>query len=154
VIAWRDGFPAKADPEQVAKELRELYEENGSLHPEEIVEYARPKGTALHDCFEWNDKKAAMEYRLREARVILRAVLEDGKPIFVHVLTKDPAPRTTGDYVVLVEALASPEMREQILARALREAELWARRYEELTELSAIIGAVRTTREALAPAGA
>ena len=38
----------------------------GKLRPKDVVEFARNPATALHECFEWDDKKAAVQGRLWE----------------------------------------------------------------------------------------
>jgi hypothetical protein len=59
----------------VKRELSALADkaEAGLLQPESIVEYAKknPK-SALHGEFEWDNARAATEYRLQQARELLR----------------------------------------------------------------------------------
>lgn len=57
------GLPAAA-----AAELEALERDDGSLDLAEIVEAARPAGTALHAHFTWDNRQAADERRLDQAR--------------------------------------------------------------------------------------
>ncbi len=47
------------------------------LKPQSIVDYAKDPKTALHSCFEWDNKKASNEYRLLQARNIIRVFVEE-----------------------------------------------------------------------------
>lgn len=110
-----------------------------------VVSFARSPRTALHQEFEWDNDKAANGYRLEQARRIIRftvhTVKENVPPVRVYVsLTSD---RQEGDsYRSLVEVMADTELREQLLAQALREAESWRARYERLVELTPILQAI------------
>lgn len=47
---------------------------NGRITPDAVIEDARSKKSPLHDQFEWDDSKAAHQYRLEQAREIIRSV--------------------------------------------------------------------------------
>src|SRR5690606_11240128 len=60
--------------------------DNGELRPSAVVEAARDKRNPLHSQFEWDDKVAAHEYRLSQARALIRRFEfeipgEDGEPM-------------------------------------------------------------------------
>jgi len=44
----------------------------GLLRPEDVVEFARSPETALHEEFTWDDSEAAHQYRLWQARQVIR----------------------------------------------------------------------------------
>ena len=58
----------------VAKALADLHQQNDGLRPSEVVAAAKPKTSPLHCEFTWDDTKAAHEYRLNEARHLIRVV--------------------------------------------------------------------------------
>lgn len=60
-----------------AKELRKLYDKNGVLTPTLVVDSARSEKNPLHPAFEWRDPVAAEQYRLHQARSLIRAVKID-----------------------------------------------------------------------------
>ena len=73
--------------QDVIDELLRLAGDDG-LKPSFVVQEARNKKSPLHAEFEWDDAKAGHEYRLAQARRLIRlAVPEvDGRPDpFVHV---------------------------------------------------------------------
>lgn len=85
--------------EDATAELERIYGIHGKLTSSAVVEEARPKGAVLHGAFEWNDKRAAEEYRRGQARTIIRAVLvvddadeKKASPVFVHVRAQDQQP--------------------------------------------------------------
>lgn len=58
----------------VEKVLLSIYQEEGVLLAETIVERARMKSHPLHDSFEWDNRKAGEEYRLLQATKLIRTV--------------------------------------------------------------------------------
>lgn len=58
--------------QEVKDELRRISDARGGLRPSEVVDEARPKSSPLHGEFEWQDNKAAHEYRLIQARQLIR----------------------------------------------------------------------------------
>lgn len=61
-----------ATEQQRQQELARILERDGGIRPSVVVEEARPKRAKLHDEFEWNNEKAAEEYRLSQARRLIR----------------------------------------------------------------------------------
>ncbi len=60
----------------IKQELEALAEaNNGILRPEIVVEFARDAKTALHSRFEWDDTEAAKQYRLWQARQIIKVAI-------------------------------------------------------------------------------
>lgn len=69
--SWKSGSRIKADPEKVGKELESI----DALTPEKVLDKARSKKSAMHNCFTWEDSEAAHKWRLEEARQIVRALV-------------------------------------------------------------------------------
>src|SRR5690242_16043731 len=68
----------KRDMERISAELAEL-EKNGVILPVDVVDYAKQPHTALHGCFTWDDSEAAHQWRLEQARALIRCyVIVDG----------------------------------------------------------------------------
>ena len=130
----------------VTQELEIIRKQHrGILRPADVVAFARDPQTALHAEFEWDDSKAAVQYRLEQARQIIRCavrvVSEDSPPIRAYVSLHND--RRTGDsYRNLLDVMSEPGLRRQLLAQAMREAESWRVRYERLTELKPIVRAI------------
>lgn len=54
--------------------VRDLYQEEGKVMPERVVELAKDRHHPLHKYFEWNDKVAGHEYRVEQAREMIREI--------------------------------------------------------------------------------
>ena len=141
---FREGARYSVDPQVVGEHLEEITNKHGGLNPRLVVREAERKSSPLHDCFTWDDTKAAEEYRLQEARKLIGSVMvvtqhvEEPIRAFhsVKVVTSsesdDDAPRT---YVSLDVALSDEEYRLQLLQQAARELNSLRKKYGELKEL-------------------
>lgn len=116
---------------------------NGVITPDEVVERAQSELCTLHDWFEWDDTEAAKEYRVRQARDMMRYIVVDVKReddtqqttrVFFNVKTDEGRGYTTLQNVMSIEKL-----REQVIAGALRELEGWTARYRIYNELSGVV---------------
>lgn len=127
-------------------------EHGGNLTPEMVVEFARPKDSPLHKHFEWNNQKAAAEFRLAQAGMLIRRVKvtyepTEGREIRVRAFhnvrpSKDDSSRERGSYVTLESALSIPDYKAQIIAAAKRDANAFRSKYSALQEVEKVIGAI------------
>jgi hypothetical protein len=125
---------------------------NGILRPKDVVEYARNAKTALHSKFTWDDTKAAEEYRLWQAREVIRVtVIElpgNSDPIRAFVSLTDDRQNDDGGYRYLVDILADPTRRNQLLREAMEDFRRWKNKYDRLAELEPIFKAAKKVRKA------
>lgn len=64
------------DPQTAGETLEEIRRKNnGHLRPEDVVKDASEKFSPLHSAFTWEDSRAAKEFRLLEARQLIKAVV-------------------------------------------------------------------------------
>jgi len=79
---------AATDPAAVGAHLDLLRkQQKGELTPSDVVNDARNPNSPLHSFFEWSDSVAAEQYRLSQARGLIRAV------VAVYVSETKPAVR-------------------------------------------------------------
>lgn len=132
----------KADARIIGRRLRELERKHGSITAEIVAEDAKNFRSPLHRFFEWDDRAAAYEYRLTQARHILRSVTivvldSKGKETQVRafhaMMTENPGERR---YVALDVVTSSPDYTAQMIANAKREFMEWTARYEKYSFLS------------------
>jgi len=72
---WKmKGLAKKVDPSIAANELQRIQNIYGSITPEILVKEAKKRNCPLHKIFEWNDTKAAENYRLQQARILLNNI--------------------------------------------------------------------------------
>ena len=78
------GLGKGVDVALVVEELTRLQEVNRILTPEVVVRAAEDNNSILHKLFEWDDNKAAYNWRLQQARTILNnievTIITDGEP--------------------------------------------------------------------------
>lgn len=58
--------------EIVQSELTRIYKRDGDVRASTVVDEARPKDSPIHDQFEWDNRVAGEQYRLAQARRLIR----------------------------------------------------------------------------------
>lgn len=133
-----------------AQELVALCESAGrSLQPSAVVDWARENtGSALHACFEWDDTKAAQQFRLQQAGALIRIVVTvpDGTVAPVRVFVSLQDDRGSVGYRRLDDVLTNPESRSRLVEQFLREMQSYEVRYRRIAELAPIFAAVDKVR--------
>ena len=119
-----------------SRELQHIDADSDVVVPEQVVEFARDERTALHRYFEWDDTAAAREYRIVQARVVLRmavtVVIAGNKPVRALVSLSSDG----GGYRQLNLVLADPQQRGVLLEDALQSLNRFREKYEQLRELA------------------
>ena len=156
-IKWKDGSHHKVDAEVAYKEIEAVREKNGgSIPAEAVVEAAKRKRNPLHPEFEWNDSAAGHQFRLTQARkiihslVVVRDEIKSERPQRVYEVVKLPQEQTDDGkparakhvYKSLEDVMADPDMRSEILGRALRDLIAIRNRYRDLQELAVVMRAI------------
>jgi hypothetical protein len=135
----------EADAQVIGEALEEISNANGGrLKPHDVVEAATNRRHALHKFFEWNDARAAAEYRLDQARAMIgfiyveTATIEE--PTHAYVSIRDgigTAYRSAGEIVT------NASLQRLVEARALADLEAWERRYFDLVAICDMVRAAR-----------
>lgn len=138
--------------QEVGEHLDNLAGKAKTLTPRQVLCDAQKRSSPLHDLFEWDNNVAAGEYRLVQARLLLRSVTvvfvnEDGDRTkarevrsFIHF--DGTTERSEGCYVGTERVLAEDDLRARMVSRALAEAQSWRTRYEHLNELATVFTAI------------
>lgn len=145
--------------ELIRAELEQIRQSHGGLlRPEDVVKFARNKRSALHGEFEWDDAKASAEYRLEQARRVIRVSVTvlpsphaDQEPVRAYVSIASDRVQPGGGYRALAEVMSDDQMRAELVNEALGEVKRWRRKFERLRELVPIFKAidkVEATQEA------
>lgn len=97
--------------------------------PHDIVALARPETSLIHKYFEWDDSKAAEQYRIQQARRLITCLFvevnDTTMPIRESITLKDGKYYATQEYIADKEDLI-----EQVVASAMRELRYWKLKYE------------------------
>lgn len=115
---------------------------DGHITVDGVYQLAKNRMTPLYKYIEWNDKKAAESYRKNQVRELIGCVVvvEEGQ----QIRNWCPAIRISGQstYVELNQARQTPEIWEEILRVALKEANQWRDRYKRYSQLKPIFSAI------------
>ena len=74
VYEWRTGSCIKADPQKSGEMFELLAQTEAGLTAETLLDANRPKGTPLHEDYEWDNDLAAESWRLYQSRHFLNSL--------------------------------------------------------------------------------
>ena len=128
---------------------------DGVIRPADVVEAARNKRSVLHDCFTWEDTEAAHQFRLIEARNLLRVyVLTDkvkGMNVRAFVSLTSDRVKDGGGYRTIADVMSDAELREQMLADAIVQLRNMQKRYKAVQQLDRVWDALDEVEAQTAP---
>ena len=147
IYKFKPGARVKGSAQIIGGELERIREEHGGLTAKIVVDEAKPKGSPLHNQFQWNDKKAAEEYRLQQARHLVAAVTvvwknDDGSKTQAVRLYHATDDRETSRYLPIHLILGDAAQRARLLEQALDELNAFKKKYADLSELSELFKAM------------
>lgn len=133
---------AKAELEDVRLSHR------GVLRPQAVVDRARDEESALHRYFTWDDTEAAEQWRLEQARRVIRAVVivlpQHVQEVRCYVSLQQD--RGNDSYRTTADVMSNDEWRERLLDEAHRDLEALERKYRTLRELAPVFEASAKVR--------
>uniref|UniRef100_A0A6M3XSX5 Uncharacterized protein n=1 Tax=viral metagenome TaxID=1070528 RepID=A0A6M3XSX5_9ZZZZ len=141
-------------PEQIARELETVRKNSpdGILRAEDVVEYARDSSTVLHSQFEWDDNKAAQEYRIWQARHIISVTVtvlpRVNGSIRAYVSLTPDRHTEGGGYRQVARVLRNKSQRDQMLDDALADFKRFEEKYKVLKALIPLFETARKIKEA------
>lgn len=125
------------------------------LTADELLEIATPAESAIHAAFEWDDAVAGHEYRLTEARKLIRSlrctIVVKGRPpeppmrVFIHVETR----KLGRTYVIPATILTDAEARNSAILDCLRLLAGIRSRFAYLKELDSVWLACDNVRQTM-----
>jgi hypothetical protein len=121
--------------------LRIADQHGGMLRAEDVVHDAERGESPLHDCFQWNNSVAAHQFRLMQARSLIRVSVEylSSEPTLSRVfvsLSMDRYPG--GGYRITTSVLDNVNNRSVMLRDALAELRRIETKYRALNELTQV----------------
>ncbi|MEC7161962.1 MAG: hypothetical protein VXW57_09165, partial [Pseudomonadota bacterium] len=136
---FQPGATKRSAPSAVGAHLEMLRRRlKGEITPADVLADAKNPNSPLHPFFEWDEGAAAEQYRLQQARGLIRAVVavyvSDDRPAvrqkaYIHV--REPGAEHYRD---TAQALSQTRTREMVLRRAWEELQQWRKRYKDLEE--------------------
>jgi len=136
--------------DSIKDELLFIEKQNkGLVKPAKVVKFAENPETLLHSKFEWDDNKASYNYRIWQARQIIRLELTvvetKGKKesITTRLFVSLSEDRTNAKgYRLIEKVMNNTSLREQLLKDALDELIRIKVKYKSLNELSKVFKAI------------
>jgi len=155
-IATKGAPFKKVLAQKYGKELERISNlNNGQLDAKNVVETAKDKSSPLHDYFEWDTSKAAENFRVYQARLLINHITVIVKyngsqretKAFFSVNSTPDGEKMNKTYVTINRVLGEPELRSQVIKTALSEAEYWKSKYTQYVELGKIFNAIEQTKK-------
>ena len=119
----------EVDKTIVEAELRRIRDEHdGNLAPDDVVEEAKARKHPLHNLFEWDDTVAGHQFRLSQARALIRSVrfevTVEVMPIRVPEYVRNPSKSNKEQgYIPLSLVQRDKEMAADLIEREIERAE-------------------------------
>ena len=142
--------------ETARDELLYLAQKNdGVLNPRDVVAFASNPQTHLHSKFTWDDTKAAEEYRLWQARRIIKLELEivrNGDDevgetnLFVSLSDERGG---SGGYRLVTQVLTDADRRQKLLSDAIQELSRIRAKYQSIKELTDVFKEIEKLQKAV-----
>jgi len=140
--------------EEKAAILREIAEKHGgNLDPKDVVEEAKASSHPLHDYFEWRDKIAGEQFRIDQARALIRSVRIEVKtnsaPMRAPQWVRSPANGPDQRGYVEVTRVVALEARLKIIRQEIDRAIGVVERLREISAALAVEAEFGAAQEAL-----
>ena len=142
--SWGDGWSPNMDANIVGGVVEKIEAEHGAVTKELLLEESRPEDAATHSLFEWDNDKAAEQYRLEQARHTISAlrvvyVTPEKEEIAVKAFINVSELTDKARYRNVEVALTEEDSREVYLKRIRNELEAFIRRNRNIEELGNIL---------------
>lgn len=154
-------FPKKDAP-VIGKRLEQIEEEQGRITPEAVVADSRRRGSPFQKLISWDDASAAQSWRLAQARNIINHVVvvfvsvggveKESKGFHSVRFASPDSQREERSYASMSTVDNDPELREQVIAEALRRLEYWKEEYGKYRELWGVVKAIGEATKRMASA--
>lgn len=139
-------MPVQQDNEKARiHELRAIAAEHGGiLRAEDVVRAAEDPESSLHSAFTWDDGEAGKQWRLHQARNLIRVTVQyienvDAPPMRVFVSLSPDRSVEGGGYRDTIQVLTTKDLRRQLLEDAVEDMKRFKEKYENLKELNEVI---------------
>lgn len=123
-------------------ELDKLEETKGVINPNDLVEVARPEQSPIHDMFEWDNAKASEQWRVEQARALIRSVRVEIMGIKTNAYFNcqvEVNGESAQGYFSAGTVLSTEDMTNQVLVTAIREIKYWQAKYKDIFELKELV---------------
>ena len=148
VYQWKSCSQIRANANEAGAQFEKL-ESTVGLSAQSVLDANRPEDAPLHDEFEWDDEKAAEEYRLSQARFLLRMICvkqdssEQRAPIRAFFKVSYGS-----NYESVETILTERDKHADLIATAYAELQAFRNKYQMLSELEPIFSEIEKLKGA------
>ena len=152
----KNGAHIKSEKAQLyGEELARIAKANKNrLEAKMVVEEATKKSSVFHDYFEWDDSVAGKEYRLDQARCLIRSIkiiIKHGDEEievkqFINIRVQNGEDEPARKYIPSEIIAKDKVLREQAIKEAMDEFIAIQFKYKGIKELGAIFSAIEETQ--------
>jgi hypothetical protein len=130
------------------EQLQAIYDRQGRLTPQLVVNAARPTSHSLHNRFEWDDSVAGEAWRRQQAHDLIQSVRvvykrdPEGEPHTIrafHAIRSDEVDNNGFIYEPAERVAHDPVLRDIVLRAMEREWKALRRRYGEFAEFAELV---------------
>lgn len=152
VYKWKAASHFHGDVQTIGEHLEGLRAAHSGLTARLIVDDAKPETSPTHNQFDWDDSEAADKWRLHQARNLLISIVtkttddETAEPMRAFVVVTEDDDQ---HYTSVAAVMADQDLLDQVLRRALRELEVFEKKYGAYKQLAGVITAARKVRKAI-----
>lgn len=153
VFKFKAGSHLKGDAQPVGERLMELRKQCGALSAQIVLEDARPEGSVLHRFFEWDDAKAAEQFRLAQARHVVSCVVvqrteDHGEvtPVRAFVKIRD---ESIDSYEPIHSVMSDASLRAKVLRQCKSEIFTMREKLRAFEDFADVLGALETVDQAV-----
>ncbi len=135
--------------DKIKEELEAIAEGNrGILRGIDVIRFAQEnQDSTLNSRFQWDDSKAGHQYRLQQARQLIRlhvtVVSDDSPEVKVWVSLSGDRVQEDGGYRRVESVMSNDLQRAALVREALKDANVWRTKWKDLEELRAIFAAIK-----------
>ena len=150
VYKWRTGSQIKGNAQVSGELFEQLSQTKEGLTAETLLNANKLKNAPLHNDYEWNNQKAANEWRLHQSRHFLNSLIvvmvndetsEELHTRAVHITTE------AHKYEPITTIIKEENKYAVLLENALAELNSFKRKYEVLKELKPVFEAIDKLKE-------
>ncbi|HEY7195465.1 MAG TPA: hypothetical protein VH439_17110 [Gemmatimonadales bacterium] len=151
--AWADNRPEwnGLGAQRAGEELETLFERfKGHLTKDEILAAARATNSPLHKFFEWNENNAAEHYRRKQVAALVGGLRvkrqKKATTTRAFVFVSNPEHKGRKVYIDIQSAMRNPEMKRELVEKALTSLNRWVTAYGAARELRFVSSSVERMR--------
>lgn len=143
IYQWKIPGLIPIDAQTAGEELHRIYQKNGCLDAHDIVNESRSDDAPLHQCFEWDDEKAAEKYRENQAKDIVRSIIITQEKPNHEAIAVRAFVSVQESYHPIEVVVNSAEQYSNLLKSALAELKAFEKKYAILSELNVVFDAIK-----------